>query len=331
MVAQPGRAVAVEERLLLDSSAATPVRPGRTCPLSYRYSPTIFRRLPSPQCETLYVVGGLYGNPWALSTIESLVALEPQAQVVFNGDYHWFDAQADWFADIDQRVRRFTRLRGNVETELFNDSDELGCGCAYPADVPDGTVERSNQIQQRLKQEVSAPFLADAATLPMALSYTVGKAKVGVVHGDAHSLAGWQFDPSQLDLTENRRDMAQVFEQSQMNIFASSHTCAAGIRVFESLGAVINNGSAGMANLLGSSHGIMTRISVHPAPTALPVLHSQFYAGVFLQAVKVDFDLVQWQQQFLRTWPPGSPAYESYFERITRGPASAVDYCARLA
>ncbi len=326
----------MEERLLLDSidslgSVSNAVEPGRTCPLSYRYSPTVFRRLPSPECETLYVVGGLYGNPWALSTIESLVAQEPMAQVVFNGDYHWFDAQADWFLDIDQRVRAFTRLRGNVETELFNDSDELGCGCAYPANVSDGTVDRSNQIQKKLKQVASAQFLSDAATLPMAMSYTVGPAKVGVVHGDAHSLAGWQFDPSQLDRAENRRELAQVFEQSSMNIFASSHTCAAGIHVFESLGAVVNNGSAGMANLPGTSHGIITRISVHPAPAAIPVLHSQTHAGVFLQAVKVDFDLVQWQLQFLRTWPKESPAHESYFERITQGPASAVDYCARFA
>jgi hypothetical protein len=306
------------------------VEPGRTCPLSYQYSPTIFSQQPVHECETLYVVGGLYGNSLALTSIEALVALEPQAQVVFNGDYHWFDAQPNWFADIDRRVRVFTRLRGNVETELVNQSDNLGCGCAYPSDVSQATVERSNQIQKKLKQAVSSQFLSDAASLPMTLTYQVGPAKVGVVHGDAQSLAGWQFDPSQLDDPDNHLQIAQWFEQSGMDIFASSHTCAPGIRVFESFGAVINNGSSGMANLPGSSHGIMTRISVHPAPKSLPVLFSQNFRGVLLQAIKVDFDLVQWQQQFLRTWPPHSPAHESYFERITQGPADPVHYCARI-
>jgi hypothetical protein len=325
MVVRPGKAAAAEALLPTEW-----VQPGRTCPLSYQYPPTIFKQQSVHECETLYVVGGLYGNSPALTSIEALVALEPQAPVVFNGDYHWFDAQPEWFADIDRRVRAFTRLRGNVETELANQSDDLGCGCAYPSAVSQVTVERSNQIQKKLKDAVSSQFLADAASLPMTLTYQVGPTKVGVVHGDAQSLAGWQFDPSQLDDPANHVKIAQLFKQSGMDVFASSHTCAPGIRVFESFGAVINNGSSGMANLPDSSHGIMTRISVHPAPKSLPVLFSQNFRGVLLQAVKVDFDLVQWQQQFLRTWPPQSPAYESYFERITHGPTDSVHYCARV-
>ena len=32
------------------------------------------------------------------------------------------------------------------------------------------------------------------------------------------------------------------------------------------------------------------------------------------------FDAARWKQEFLAEWPPGSPAYRSYFERIQRGP-----------
>jgi hypothetical protein len=328
LAAPPAKAVAVEAHLQAEFSLHS--EPGRTCPLSYQYSPAVFQTQVARHCETLYVAGGLYGNSLALSTIESLVAEEPQAQVVFNGDYHWFDIQPDWFADIDQRVRAFTRLRGNVETELFNKTDELGCGCAYPANVADSIVERSNQIQKKLKLAVSSQFSADAAFLPMTLTYEVGQTNVGVVHGDAQSLAGWQFDPSELDQTANRSKLAQLFKSSGMHVFASSHTCTPGIRVFEKFGAVINNGSSGMANLPGTTHGIMTRISMHPAPKTLPVLYSQTYAGVFLQAIKVEFNLVQWQRQFLQAWPAHSPAHESYFDRISRGPTSTVNYCARI-
>ena len=40
--------------------------PGRSCPLSYRYAPSIFNRDADVHAETIYVVGGLYGNVQAL-------------------------------------------------------------------------------------------------------------------------------------------------------------------------------------------------------------------------------------------------------------------------
>ncbi len=121
-------------------------RAGRMCPVDYRYSASVLDRPAELTADVLYVAGGLYGNLAALAEIERLAARE-DAQVVFNGDFHWFDAEPDWFAEIAQRVARHHAIRGNVETELARRSDiGAGCGCAYPASVDEDTVRRSNEI-----------------------------------------------------------------------------------------------------------------------------------------------------------------------------------------
>ena len=48
--------------------------PGRSCPTSYRYSPRVFDRLPDLVADTIYVVGGLYGNVEALAAVEEIAA-----------------------------------------------------------------------------------------------------------------------------------------------------------------------------------------------------------------------------------------------------------------
>jgi hypothetical protein len=69
-------------------------RAGRVCPSDYRYAPSAFDRAPDIGADPLYVVGGLYGNLAALDEVERLAA-EEGAQIVFNGDFHWFDAERD--------------------------------------------------------------------------------------------------------------------------------------------------------------------------------------------------------------------------------------------
>ncbi len=125
---------------------------GRVCPASYSYSPSSFARPPEVQADVLYVIGGLYGNRFALAEIERMAKCEEErAQLVFNGDFHWFDAEPESFRRIDDAVARHTALRGNVETELAGDDDANGCGCAYPESVPDDDVERSNAILDQLR------------------------------------------------------------------------------------------------------------------------------------------------------------------------------------
>jgi len=49
---------------------------GRFCPADYRYPPVAFARDPDFEAETIYVVGGLYGNRLALDAIERMAERE---------------------------------------------------------------------------------------------------------------------------------------------------------------------------------------------------------------------------------------------------------------
>lgn len=51
--------------------------PGRSCPLHYRYHPSALAEIPEQSADTLYVVGGLYGNQPALAALTLLAAQEP--------------------------------------------------------------------------------------------------------------------------------------------------------------------------------------------------------------------------------------------------------------
>ena len=75
---------------------------------------------PEIVAETLYVVGGLYGNVEALDARAATGGARARAVVtiVFNGDFHWFDVDAGEFRRIEREVPRAPALRGNVETEI---------------------------------------------------------------------------------------------------------------------------------------------------------------------------------------------------------------------
>lgn len=285
--------------------------------MHYRYTPSVFRRAPDLKADALYVVGGLYGNAEALTIIEALYAQEPSTrkQLVFNGDHHWFDADLDWFKDIEQRVGRHFVLRGNVETELSNTDNRAGCGCAYPDSVSNDAVERSNRILQRLRNTAqSAPDLVQQLQgRPMHAVAQIGALRIAIVHGDAYSLAGWQFDAKALQTSEQAVYYRQLFAEAQVQVFASSHTCEPVLQFWKNVGAVINNGAAGMPNLPVSRHGIMTRIATTPPVQAL---HSVVIQGIHISAVAIPYDHQAWQARFSRCWPPDSDAEISYGSRI---------------
>ena len=44
---------------------------GRVCPVDYRIPADAFAGEPADACDVLYVVGGLYGNPFALDALTS--------------------------------------------------------------------------------------------------------------------------------------------------------------------------------------------------------------------------------------------------------------------
>jgi hypothetical protein len=297
--------------------------PGRTCPLRYRYGAAALARAPEETASILYVVGGLYGNVAALNAIEAMAAEDAartglQVKLCFNGDFNWFNTDADSFRTINQRVLRHRAIQGNVEAELSSPGDDAGCGCAYPEQVDAGVVERSNRIHARLKATAAAfpELLAQVDALPMLARFRVGGCAVGVVHGDADSLAGWRFSVEELGNTRNAAWLQQVFAQAQVDVFASSHTCEPVLKCLPGNPgrAVINNGAAGMPNFRGVRAGLMTRVAV--VPSVHPVVHGTQVQGAYVDAINVPYDHAEFERSFLANWPAGSDAYVSYFHRI---------------
>lgn len=304
----------------------TMVAAGRVCPADYGYAPSVFDRAPDLTADTLYVVGGLYGNLDALNTIDEMASRElAPPTVVFNGDFHWFDAEPAWFAAVDDGVARHHALRGNVESEIARPADiGAGCGCAYPASVDDGTVERSNAILDELRG-IAATLPAQQArlkALPMHLVVGLGGLRVGIVHGDARALAGWGFAQDALDDPHAAVVLTTIRQQSNIDVFASTHTCLAALRDFTLPAGrltIINNGAAGMPNFSDSCVGLITRIGTTPSP------HAPFYGmqrdGVHIDALTVAYDPYAFLNRFLARWPENSPAHRSYYERIVDGPS----------
>jgi hypothetical protein len=329
--------------------------PGRSCPLHYRYRSVDFDRAPSLRAETLYVVGGLYGNVEALHHLLQMKESEEQrtgakVTLLFNGDFNWFDIDPGSFAEINETVLGHVATQGNVEAELSNPAEGAGCGCNYPASVEDGVVERSNLIMQRLQTRArDFPAIAQrVASLPLYLTVGVGRITIGIVHGDAESLAGWGFsfeEMAQHDSVASFSELAEqgrfypagaaierYFQEAKVSAFACTHTCLPFLQDFRVQGKrrlVINNGAAGMPNFKGTHYGLLTRISNSPE-TPSNSLYGVNLEGVRFDALPIDFDQRAWLDRFSRNWPAGSAAHQSYFKRITEGPAFHPSQAARL-
>lgn len=297
--------------------------PGRVCPARYRYGASAIAKAPERPAEALYVIGGLYGNLQALEAIVAMVAAESgPTTLCFNGDFNWFNVDDAGFRSVNERVLGYDAIVGNVEAELIEPSDAAGCGCAYIDSIDQAFVERSNQIHAILKRTaVRHPdLLTRLSSLPMVARYLVGGVRIGVVHGDAESLAGWRFDAAALDDPTEHSWRVESFRSAGVDVFASSHTCLPAIRRFDMGGIrlVANNGAAGMPNAYGTRFGILTRIGSRPSPH--PALYGQNIGDVAVDAVPIAYDTAGWQSEFLKNWPTGSPAWLSYFKRITDGP-----------
>ena len=298
--------------------------------MAYHYGPAVFRQPPPPhlaQLDVLYVVGGLYGNELALQEVLRLFDAEQgRKQLVFNGDFHWFDADPATFDRIQREVLRHVALRGNVETELAQETpvSDAGCGCAYPDWVDDGVVDRSNRILQRLWTVATPTHRVQLAALPMWQTASVGDMRIGLVHGDAQSLAGWGFAQEHLADAAHRDQVRAWFDAAGVDAFACSHTC---LPVFQRLhrqgsdrpGWVFNNGAAGMPNFQGDPAGLLTRIALTPHcghTSRVGVVQGP----VHIDALAIKVPALPVQQGFLALWPPGSDAHASYFSRIAAGP-----------
>ncbi len=313
---------------------------GQSCPPHYRYRPSAFRDEPSHVAETVYVIGGLYGNPEALRAILKLQDEElrggRRVSLAFNGDFNWFNVDVRSFREINETVLAHLAIQGNVEAEIADPSGH-GCGCNYPDYVDTAVVARSDAIMRELQAVAAgAPTICAALrALPMVRTIQVGDARIGIVHGDAESLAGWgfaaeclapatpcaAFEPGMVKPTPIAK-IASFFREANVCAFASNHTCLPFARDYTVDGTarlIINNGAAGMPNFSGSTFGMITRISIERSvPRA--GLYGFEMGGVRFDALPVHYDQRAWLDAFLRNWPPGSPAHASYYERIVRGP-----------
>ena len=300
--------------------------PGRVCPRDYRYDPSVFNRPAERTADVLYVVGGLYGNLAAIETIEAMAAHENgPVTIVFNGDLHWFDAEPRWFAEIEARVAPHALMRGNIETEIARSADiGAGCGCAYPAAVSAVTVQHSNAILRELRAAMPPDVSDRLASLPMHLVADVGGLRIGVVHGDATSLAGWDFAHDRLADASVRARLPALHRASTIDVFASTHTCGAVLCdvTGPSRLTVVNNGAAGMPNFAGTRYGVLTRIATRPSPH--PRLYRLVRDGVHIDALAIPYDSDAFLRRFLARWPEGSPAYASYFTRLMDGPQHTI-------
>lgn len=294
--------------------------------MAYRYSPAALCREVSQVSEdVLYIIGGLYGNPFALDEIERMALAEERrghrVKLVFNGDFNWFNASDTLFRQINNRVLDHTVTLGNVDFELATPSAGAGCGCAYPDYVDQGVVERSNRIMERLQALAREhPDVQEQLSgLPRYRCLMFGGLNILVLHGDPESLAGWGLAHESF-VAGNDLALAEWFRESDADVMVSTHTCLPVLwsgMVDERFRVVANNGSAGMGNLLSDPRGLITRLGF-TSPLAEPVTGIE-HRGLNISLMPVSYDLEAWLPQFDRLWPDGSPAAVSYRNRIISG------------
>jgi hypothetical protein len=321
---------------------------GRSCPIGYLYQPEMLAQPARLEADTLYVVGGLYGNPFALRAVLERAYREPAglAAVVFNGDFHWLDVDPEDFHAVSQAVLAHYATKGNVEAELASE-DDAGCGCAYPDYVGDDVVERSNQIITRLRATAGRfpELVRRMGALPRYLTAGVAGERVGIVHGDPESLAGWRLaleamepgDPAMRRQVGWRgrpttpADLLDWFGRADVSVLASTHTGLPYAQVIpdgRGQRLVVNNGAAGLGNFTGTGFGVITRLSSDPRPPA-DSLYGATVGALRCDAVALRFDLGEWKARFLAQWPPGSPGHRSYVTRLTRGTHLRLQQAAR--
>ncbi|MDR1013623.1 MAG: hypothetical protein LBL86_01400 [Coriobacteriales bacterium] len=302
----------------------SPRSAGRVCPADYRIEADAFSGGPEPSCDTLFVVGGLYGNRFALDALDRLVAAETgTVHVVLNGDVHWFDRLPEDFSEIERRIARYQALVGNVEFELRRAGDVgAGCGCAYPDSVSDAVVGRSNRIHATLAHmlaqspRLKEPLQGRAST---AVARVDGR-RVAVTHGDERLVGGWGCSRDSLRDAVRQGELDTWMRVNGVAVLATTHTCAPAAVTLGS-GAVVNNGAAGMPNFRGTQYGLATRVGAAPSPSAL---YRACVDGVSVEAVPLCYDHDAYLQWFDSRWPTRSPAAVSYRGRIEGGPADEV-------
>ena len=201
---------------------------GRNCSLEYILQKDWTKKSKKLEEEVIYIVGGLYGNRYALEIINKM-AHDENAKVVFNGDMHWFDVEKEDFLKIEELSKDSIKLLGNVEFELLNNTSSLGCGCNYPEDVSDGVVERSNIIHNMMKENIKGDdILTDIKKRSKTLVLDFFGKKIAITHGDEKSMSGWECSNENLKLVSRKKELDNWFKENDIDILATTHmfTCS---------------------------------------------------------------------------------------------------------
>ncbi|WP_221898932.1 arsenosugar biosynthesis radical SAM (seleno)protein ArsS [Gordonibacter massiliensis (ex Traore et al. 2017)] len=298
---------------------------GRVCPVDYRLPPDAFAGEPECACDVLYVVGGLYGNPFALDAVDALAAAEQgDVRVVLNGDMHWFDKTAENFAALERRAARYTPLVGNVEAELRRQADVgVGCGCAYPDCTGDDAVSRSNRIHKKLSEAVDVHPELKELLVGRPATATVGVAgrKVAVAHGDEQLIGGWACSRESLQDVLRQDELDRWMAANSVDVLATTHTCAPAALAL-ARGLVVNNGAAGLPNFAGQRFGLVVRVATTPHADALFGAERD---GLYVECVPLRYDHDAYLAWFDELWPATSPAAVSYRSRIVEGADDHVE------
>lgn len=306
---------------------------GRACPVDYRLDQRIWSSEISDDhvFDTLYVAGGLYGNPFAATRLIEMLEAEKsrlgeggRAGMVFNGDMHWFDRTIEDFRRIEEMASPYITLLGNVEAEVRRRNDVgVGCGCAYPDCTDDASVSRSNRIHNIMKREIRPheDMLSLLDNRDTHMLARVGECTVGITHGDEKLLGGWDCALEQLEDVLRQAELSDFMDMNGIDIMATTHTCAA-VSARLASGIVINNGSCGLPTFKGQNFGIVTRISVLPCDDAV---YRAEYKGLYVEAVPVRYDHDAYLEWFDGLWPVNSPAEVSYRDRIINGPNAYIE------
>ncbi|MFB6097781.1 MAG: metallophosphoesterase, partial [Salinibacter sp.] len=170
------------------------------------------------------------------------------------------------------------------------------------------------------------------SALPRFLTVRVGSVRIGVIHGDPTSIAGWGFAVESVPPPGTTSEkIARWFRAARVRGFACTHTCLPYMQDFAVDGTrrlVANNGAAGMPNVRDDGRGVLTRISTSPVPFGR--LYGTQVQGVHWDALGVPCTPPVWIRWFEETWPPGSPAWVSYHDRIVDGPSHRIADAVRL-
>lgn len=296
--------------------------PGRSCPLDYLLPKEEFQVEPIKSCNTLYVVGGVYGNPFALMALKEVIKDDINSFVVLNGDIHWFDSTYKDFMNTEKMCEDYLCLLGNVEAELKRNTNlYAGCGCAYPSSVSDDIVNRSNAIHDKLKKVITDD-IKDLLNKRLSTAIIkVSDEKVAVTHGDEKFLAGWECSREALLSKKRQVEVNNWLKLNSISVLATTHTCAP-VAISLSNGIIINNGSAGMPNFKNELYGLITRISTTKHPDAL---YRKQIRNIFVEGIPLKYDNESFIKWFDNIWPLGSPAEISYRNRIVNGPDDSIN------